>query len=234
MSEAARSLALCSKRLHRLGYAPGTAGNISLRLSAKHILVTPTGCSKGALRADDMVEVDMRGTTVRGSREATSEIAMHLIVYRMRPDVQAVVHAHPPVCTAFASCGVALDQPLCSEIAVTLGSVPLATYATTGTEAVAESLLPHLMDHDAILLANHGAVTYGSNLDDALWKMETVEHFAHITLAARQIGTPQFLSPAQLAELAEAKQRYIQRSATKSNRDVLEDTAAVPVFHRGS
>ena len=117
MSEAAKSLALCSKRLHRLGYAPGTAGNISLRLSAKHILVTPTGCSKGALRADDMVEVDMRGTTVRGSREATSEIAMHLIVYRMRPDVQAVVHAHPPVCTAFASCGVALDQRQVHDVA---------------------------------------------------------------------------------------------------------------------
>jgi len=161
--------------------------------------VTPTGCSKGAIRGDDIVEVDMRGHTMRGTREATSEIDMHLIVYRMRPDVRAVVHAHPPLTTAFASCGIALDQPLCSEIAITLGSVPLAQYATTGTLAVAESLLPFLMDHDAIMLANHGAVTYGSSLQDALWKMETLEHFAHIALAARQIGTPVILDAAEMA-----------------------------------
>lgn len=207
-------LARCSRRLHRLGYAPGTAGNLSFRLSSTRIMATPTGCSKGSLRAEDMVEVDMRGNTLAGSRSVTSEIAMHLIVYRMRPDVFAVVHAHPPLATAFASCGVALDQPLCSEIAVTLGSVPLASYATTGTDAVAESLLPHLMDHDAIMLANHGVVTYGRDLEDALWKMETVEHFAQIALAARQIGTPQFLTPAQLSELADAKQRYVLRSRT--------------------
>jgi L-fuculose-phosphate aldolase len=211
MIELERSLAHTARSLHRLGFTPGTAGNLSIRLDAERILATPTGCSKGALRPHDIVEVDMHGNTVRGTREATSEIAMHLIIYRMRPDVEAVVHAHPPLTTAFASCGVALDQPLCSEIAITLGTVPLAEYATTGTLAVCESLLPFLMDHDAIMLANHGAVTYGSSLADALWKMETLEHFAHIALAARQIGTPQFLSAAQLAELAEAKQRYAQR-----------------------
>jgi L-fuculose-phosphate aldolase len=211
MSELARSLAQTARSLHRLGFTPGTAGNLSLRLGPERILATPTGCSKGALRSQDIVEVDMHGNTVRGTREATSEIAMHLIIYRMRPDVNAVVHAHPPLTTAFASCGIALDQPLCSEIAITLGTVPLAQYATTGTLALSESLLPFLMDHDAVMLANHGAVAYGSSLEDAIWKMETLEHFAHITLAARQIGTPQFLSAAQLAELAQAKQRYAQR-----------------------
>jgi L-fuculose-phosphate aldolase len=204
-------MAACSHTLYRLGYTPGTAGNLSVRLDGERILATPTGCSKNRLKPEDMVIVNYAGELLAGTRNVTSEIDMHLTVYRMRDDVEAVVHAHPPLTTAFASCGVALDQPLCSEILISLGSVPLAGYATTGTRAVSESLLPFLMDHDAIMLANHGAVTYGTCLEDAVGKMETVEHFAQVTLTARQIGTPQFLSAEQVRELAEARRKYVAR-----------------------
>src|ERR1700710_1971452 len=115
--------------VHRLGYTPGTAGNLSVRLDANLILSTPTGCSKGLLHAADMVIGDNQGKKVSGMRNVTSEIGMHLAVYRMRPDVQAIVHTHPPIATAFAACGKALDQPICSEIMMTTGLVPLAPYA---------------------------------------------------------------------------------------------------------
>jgi L-fuculose-phosphate aldolase len=149
---------------------------------------------------------------VSEGRNVTSEIGMHLVIYDQRPDVQAVVHAHPPIATGFASCGLALEEPLCSEIIMSLGSIPLAPYATTGTAEVASSIQPLIVDHDAVLLANHGVVTAGDNLQDAFMRMETVEHFAHICLVARQLGCPQPLSCDRLQQLEEARSRY-QRNA---------------------
>src|SRR6185437_9787995 len=162
-----RQLVRIGKSMHRVGYTPGTAGNLSVRLDGKRILATPTGCSKSLLHVEDMVIVDLEGKKLSGSRNVTSEIGMHLTVYRMRPDVQAIVHAHPPIATAFATCRKALDQPICSEIIMTTGLVPLAKYATTGTEEVGASLEPFIAEHDAILLANHGLLTYGESLMDA-------------------------------------------------------------------
>jgi L-fuculose-phosphate aldolase len=171
--------------------------------------------SKCLLKASDMVVVDMEGRRVCESRNVTSEIGMHLAIYRQRPDVQAVVHAHPPIATGFASCGLALEEPLCSEIVMALGSIPLAPYATTGTDDVASSIQPLIVDHDAVLLANHGVVTAGGTLQDAFMRMETVEHFAHICLVARQLGCPQPLSRDHLKQLAEARSRY-ERNASPS------------------
>ena len=119
-----KQLARFGKWLYRLGFVPGTAGNLSVRLSHDRILATPTGMSKFLLKAADMVVVDMEGHRVCESRNVTSEIGMHLAIYRHRPDVQAVVHAHPPIATGFASCGLALEEPLCSEIVMALGSIP--------------------------------------------------------------------------------------------------------------
>jgi L-fuculose-phosphate aldolase len=169
--------------------------------------------SKCLLKASDMVLVDMEGRRVCESRNVTSEIGMHLAIYRQRPDVQAVVHAHPPIATGFASCGLALEEPLCSEIVMALGSIPLAPYATTGTDDVASSIQPLIVDHDAVLLANHGVVTAGGTLQDAFMRMETVEHFAHICLVARQLGCPRPLSRDHLQQLAEARSRY-ERNAS--------------------
>jgi L-fuculose-phosphate aldolase len=189
---------------------PGTAGNLSVRLDASRLLVTPTGVSKFLLRSADMVIVDLEGRQLNGHRRMTSEVSMHLAIYRHRADVTAVVHSHPPIATAFACVGRGLDEMLCQEAVMTLGVVPLATYAATGTEEVAGSLTPLIPDHDAILLANHGAVTCGRNLLEAFQKMETVEHLAEITLVAHQLGAPRTLEHEQIRQLREAKTRYLQ------------------------
>jgi L-fuculose-phosphate aldolase len=203
-----KQLARFGKWLYRLGFVPGTAGNLSLRMGPDRILATPTAMSKCLLKAADMVLVDMEGCRVSEGRNVTSEIGMHLAIYRQRPDVQAVVHAHPPIATGFASCGLALEEPLCSEVVMALGSIPLAPYATTGTADMASSIQSLIVDHDAVLLANHGVVTAGDTLLNAFMRMETVEHYAHICLVARQLGCPQPLSSDHLQQLAEARSRY--------------------------
>jgi L-fuculose-phosphate aldolase len=208
-----RQLVRIGKAMHRVGYTPGTAGNLSVRLNSQYILATPTGCSKSLLQASDMVIVDLEGHKISGLRNVTSEIGMHLAVYRMRPDVQAIVHAHPPTATAFAACRKPLDQPICSEIMMTTGLVPLAKYATTGTEEVGASLEPFIAEHDAILLANHGLLTYGESLMDAFMKTETVEHFAQVCLAASQLGGAKPLNETDIEKLHRAKARY-KRNAT--------------------
>jgi L-fuculose-phosphate aldolase len=189
---------------------PGTSGNLSVRLDDWRLLVTPTGVSKFLLKTADMVVVDLEGRHLDGYRKMTSEVSMHLAVYRHRNDVTAVIHSHPPIATAFACVGRGLDEMLCQEAVMTLGVVPLATYAATGTEEVAASLAPFIPDHDAILLANHGAVSYGRTLLEAFQKMEIVEHLANITLVAHQLGAPRTLEHEQIKQLRDAKNRYLQ------------------------
>lgn len=208
--ELRRQLSRFSRWLYRLGFAPGTSGNLSVKLPFNdgRILATPTGCSKALLRPSDMVVVDRDGHFLSGTRNVTSEIGMHIAVYRGRPDVNAVVHAHPPIATGFASCGLALDAPLCAELIMTLGKIPLAPYATTGTDEVGASLEPLLRDHDAILMANHGLVTYGKDLLDAFMKTETCEHFAQVSLTAHQLGCRKLLEDDALSKLLQARARY--------------------------
>jgi L-fuculose-phosphate aldolase len=198
------------KWLYRLGFMPGTSGNLSVRLDQQTLLVTPTGASKCLLEPEDMVIVDLEGRQLAGTKRVTSEIGMHLAIYRQRKDIEAVVHSHPPVATAFACAGWALKEVLCQEAAMTLGEVPLADYATTGTSEVAASLEPLIDDHEVILMANHGVVSYGQTLLDAFLKMETVEHLAKIRLVAHQLGTAQILKKEQLEKLIQAKERYIR------------------------
>jgi L-fuculose-phosphate aldolase len=207
-----RELVRFSKLLHRMGFMPGTSGNLSVRLDAERLLVTPTGASKFLLRSEDMVIVDMEGRHLEGARRVTSEVSMHLAVYHLRPDVGAVVHSHPPIATAFACAGRGLEEVLCQEAVMTLGAVPLAKYATTGTGEVAASLVPYMAEHDAILMANHGAVSYGGTLLTAFQKMETVEHLAQVALVADQLGAPHYLKHEQIRELQGAKARYLQNA----------------------
>ena len=210
--ELRRDLVRFGRWLHRLGFMPGTSGNLSVRLSQERLLATPTGASKYLLQARDMVVIDLEGRQISGSKRVTSEIGMHLAIYQQRQDVQAVIHSHPVVATAFACAGRALDEPLCSEAVMALGAVPLASYATTGTDQVAASLMNLIPRHDAILMANHGAVTYGTSLLDAFLKMETVEHYAKICLVAHQLGTPRPLKQLEVEQLVEAKSRYQQNA----------------------
>ncbi|WP_419805489.1 class II aldolase/adducin family protein [Terriglobus sp.] len=204
-----REIVRYSRRLSQRGFMPGTAGNLSAMIDEARILVTPTGVCKGLLKASDLVIVDLQGNLLEGTRGVTSELGMHLTIYQNRADVRAVVHAHPPISTAFACSSCALDELLCQESVMTVGPVPLAPYATTGTSDVATSLAPFLCGHDAILLENHGVVTYGKTLTEALLNMETVEHIAQVALVAHQLGRPRPLHPEQVQQLRAARNRYL-------------------------
>ena len=207
------------KMLHERGLIAATDGNISARLHDGAILITPTCISKGMMSSEDLLVVDMNGRRVSGFRDVTSEIGMHMTVYRMRPDINAIVHAHPPTATGFAACGLALDQALISEVLLSLGGVPLARYATPGTSELSESLEPFIPDHDAVLMANHGVVTYGCDLMQAYLNMETVEHFAKIALVVKQLGCEHPLAADQVTKLLEMRQRiqtYKSEQRTRS------------------
>jgi L-fuculose-phosphate aldolase len=188
-------------------------------LDGQRLLVTPTGVSKALLKAADMVIVDMDGTPLAGSRKVTSEISMHLAVYQLRDEMRAVVHSHPPIATAFACSGRGLNEMLCQEAVMTLGAVPLARYATTGTDEVAASLVPLIPGHEAILMANHGAVSYGETLLEAFLKMETVEHLAYVALVAHQLGSAQPLNAVQVQQLHLARAKYLQNAQMISPED---------------
>lgn len=208
------------KLLHQTGLVAATDGNLSVRLENGNILCTPTLMSKGLMELDDLVIVDPRGNKVSGSRDVSSEVNMHLVIYRNRRDVGAVVHAHPPTATGYAAAGLALDRALCSEIIVTLGSVPLANYETPGTPELAEALAPLVADHDAILMANHGVVTCGKDLLSAYMNMETVEHFAKIALVTHLLGKQQPLSDQHVDRLREIRTKYrTQNHAVAQGKD---------------
>jgi L-fuculose-phosphate aldolase len=223
--ELRRDIVRYARWLYRLGYMPATAGNLSVRLDDERILVTPTGVSKYQMRRSDLAIVDLDGRQLHGCRKPTSELGMHLAFYRQRSDVLAVIHSHPPVATAFACAGRGLEEMLCQEAAMTLGPVPLARYATTGTEEVAESLRPLIPGHDAVLLANHGAVTCGANLFDAFCKMETLEHVAQIRLAAEELGSFNTLDGEREEHLRQARLRYLANATASGVRQRSEHNA---------
>src|SRR5690554_5436111 len=178
------------RRIYNLGFVAANDGNISVRVGDDEILTTPTGVSKGFMNPDMIIRVDMAGNKLEGKLKPSSELKLHLEVYKQRPDVRAVLHAHPPVATAFAVAGIPLDKPVLPEIVISLGRIPTAKYATPSTEELPASVRPYLEDHDAVLLENHGALTVGSNLFNALFKMEQIEHFAKISLRSeeRRVG----------------------------------------------
>jgi L-fuculose-phosphate aldolase len=194
--------------LHQFGYVAAMDGNLSVRLDEGRVLATPTAMSKGALRPADMVIVDMDGTLIAGRHLVSSEIAMHLLIYKLRPDIRGIVHAHPPTATGFAAAGVALNQPLVCEVVMGLGSIPLAKYGTPGTPELCESLEPMIPQYDAILMSNHGAVAYAETLHHAYMKMETVEHFAKIALVTHVLGRQQPLGDQELEKLLLARAKY--------------------------
>jgi L-fuculose-phosphate aldolase len=196
------------RMLHDRGFVAAMDGNLSVRLRQDRILVTPTCLSKGAMRPADMVVVDAEGQQVAGRRNVTSEIGMHLLIYRLRPDVSAIVHAHPPTATGFAAAGMALTEPLVCEVVMGLGCIPLARYGTPGTSELAQTLEPYVPGYDAILMSNHGVVTYGDTLEHAYMKMETVEHFAQIALVTHLLGRQQPLKQVEIEKLLLARTKY--------------------------
>ncbi len=202
------------RRLYERGLIAGPDGNVSVRLAPDRLLVTPAGMSKVDVAAADLVEVTMAGRRVRGRHHPSTEIAVHLRIYARRPDVQAVVHAHPPVATGFALAGEGLPEQVLPEIICQVGAVPLVPYGTPGTEALADRFEPYLDGHDAFLMANHGAVTAGPSLLIAHQRMESLEHAARIMLIARLLGRVIELSPTDVAALVAARERASTPRAT--------------------
>jgi len=194
--------------VYQKGWVAANDGNISVRLDEERVLCTPTGVSKGMMHPDDLIIVDMQGNKIVGRRERTSEIAMHLTVYGLRPDIRSVVHAHPPVATGFATAGRPLNLALLPEVVIGLGCVPLADYGLPGTPELTEPMLPYIPKYDAIMMGNHGAVCYGEDVYKAFFRMETVEHFARITLVAELLGGPKVLPRLEVEKLFESRGRY--------------------------
>lgn len=183
--------ALChiGRLLYDRGYVAANDGNLSLLVAENRLLLTPSGVSKGRMTPDMLLLTDLAGQVLEGDRHPSSETKLHLAVYHAREDVRAVVHAHPPVSTAFAVCRRGLTEPMLSELVAGLGEVPCTpAFAMLSTEEVPESIRPYLPDHNAVLLANHGALTWGGDLWTAFDRLETVEHTAKILLNARLLG----------------------------------------------
>ena len=195
------------RRLWERGLIAGGDGNVSVRLGNGRILVTPAGMSKVDVEPGDLVELAPDGTQLAGARRASTEVRMHLRIYERRPDVRAVVHAHPPTATAFAVAGESFMAGVLPEIILMLGQVPLLPYATPGTPELADRFDPYVARHDAFLLANHGATTCGGTLVLAHQRMESLEHAARILLGARLLGRVNELTPEQVAALVAARER---------------------------
>lgn len=196
------------RRLWQRGYVASNDGNISVRLDDRRLITTPANVSKGFMTPDMMVITDLEGKKLSGDRKASSEIKMHLQVYRERSDVHAVVHAHPPTATGFAVAGIPLDKAVLAEVVTTLGSIPIAEYATPSTDELPAAISKYLKVHDGLLLANHGALAIGPDLFTAYHRMETIEHFAKISLVSRTLGREHLLSREEVQRLQSLRGMY--------------------------
>ena len=211
------------RRMYARGYVASNDGNISIRLDDTTILTTPKSVSKGFMTADMMVVVDLDGKKIRGTRDASSELLMHLEVYKNRPDVRAVVHAHPPTATGFAVAGIPLDRAVLAEVVTTLGSIPIAEYGTPSTPELPAAVRKYIKAHDGLLLANHGALTIGPDVYAAYYKMETIEHFAKISLVTRQLGREHLLSREEVHRLQESARQLRHQGAGADLRGRISD-----------
>src|SRR5207247_11473035 len=197
---ARRDMVTVGRLMYERSYVVSSDGNLSVRLDDGRVVATPTMTCKGRMTEDSLAITDIQGKALNDAR-ASSELAMHLLIYRERPDVKAVCHAHPPHGTAFAVAGLAIDQPILSEVILTLGCVPLAGYGTPSTEELSEAMQPLIKHHNALLMANHGAVAYGSDLWQAFDRLETLEHTAKIAILSRALGGSKNLPPDAIEKL---------------------------------
>src|ERR671910_3457740 len=196
------------RRMYARGYTASNDGNISARLDDRRLLMTPKSVCKGFMTPEMLCITDLDGRKLVGERDPSSEMQMHLEVYRQRPDVRAVVHAHPPTATGFAVAGIPLDRAVLAEVVTTLGSVPIAEYGTPSTQELPDAVRQYIKAHDGLLLANHGALTVGHELFAAYYKMETIEHFAKISLTARLLGGERLLPLHEVLRLQSLRGMY--------------------------
>ncbi len=208
-SETINQILDIGRRMWSRGFVAANDGNISVRTGKNELLTTPTGVSKGHMLPGMIIRMDMDGNVLghSGGYRPSSEVKMHIQVYRQRDDVGAVVHAHPPYCTSFAVAGIPLDKMILPEAVLTLGAVPLAPYGTPSTSEIPESIRPIIENSDAVLLANHGALTLGADLTTAYFRMETLEHSAHIYHLALRLGNANVIPPTEIEKLMELRRR---------------------------
>jgi len=205
------------KRLYEKRFVASNDGNISARIDDKRVLVTATKVCKGDMTLDDILVVDYDGNLLEGDRKPTSELKMHLAVYKQRKDAKAIVHAHPPNATAFAVSGINLDKLTLPEVIFTLGKISFAEYGTPSTSQIPDAVSKVVHDSDAILLANHGALCLGESVMDAYFKMETLDHFASITLKSRSLGGERELDPSEEKELFKVRSEVFGKKGINCN-----------------
>src|SRR5678809_452373 len=222
---ARRDLIRICHLMYERSYVVPSDGNVSVRLDDGRILATPTMTCKGRMTEDLIAITDLEGKALNDKR-SSSELAMHLLIYKMRPDVRAVCHAHPPNGTAFAVAGLAIDQPILSEVILTLGCVPLAAYGTPSTDELTEAMRPLVKHHNALLMANHGAVAYGSDLWQAFDRLETLEHTAKIAILSRMLGGSKNLPADAVEKLINVREKagYLGESARGQACGYLHET----------
>ena len=194
------------QKMYDKGFVAANDGNISVRFKDDIIIVTPTGVSKGEMDPDSLVKMTLDGEIISGNSQPSSEVKMHIEVYKQSLDIRAVAHAHPPISTAFAVARQPLDRPIVSEAILTLGVVPVADYATPGTHEVPDSIKPFVKGYNAVLLANHGLLTWGNELMQAFFRMESAEQYAKIMFYLGKINEPQELNCANVAELVKQRE----------------------------
>lgn len=216
------------QKLYDKGFVAANDGNISVRISPNEIIVTPTGVSKGGMKPEDLVKMTLDGTILSGKAKPSSEVKMHIQVYRLNSKIQAVVHAHPPIATAYAVARMPMQKPILSEAVVNLGIVPVADYALPGTQEVPDSIKPYINDYNAVLLANHGLLTWGEDLTQAFYRHESVEHYGKILLYVNQIGQAQEFNCEEVGALLDIRKQIGIESGgvpeCRSNRPVHQPT----------
>jgi L-fuculose-phosphate aldolase len=207
--EVRKQICEIGKRIYSNGFVAANDGNITVKLNDNEILATPTGVSKGFMTPDMILKCNMNGEPIgpTGKYRPSSELKMHLRVYKHRPDVGSVVHAHPPIATSFAIAGIPLTKPIMPEAVISLGCVPIAAYGTPSTEEIPDAVEKYLDNYDAVLLENHGALSYGADLITAYYKMESLEFYAKLTFISTLLGGPKELNDTQVQKLYEIRRK---------------------------
>lgn len=206
--QAKREIIEAGNKLYAAGFVAANDGNITAKMDDGSVWCTPTGVSKGGMTEDMLVRIDAQGNVLEGSLKVSSEIALHLAIYRENPDLGGIVHAHGPGATAWAAYGKPWDMAISLDSALSLGVVPCVPFAITGSKALAESAAPYCKDHTAVLLEHHGAVTWGNSVKQALFRTEVLEHTFRVYANMRAFGEVRLLSDAQLDEVELVKKKF--------------------------
>lgn len=208
MDKLKKQISKTGSKLYKKGFASGCSGNISVKVD-NNILITPSGFNLAEVEEEDVIVLDLEGNVICGSHKASSEKKLHTEIYKIRPDINSVIHAHLPKCTAFSIAGIPLDKPIHSEVVFTFpNGVPIAEYAMPSTDELAINTAKYFNNNDAVLMANHGAVVVGKDLREAYFKLETLEFYAELSLYTKILGNANELSKDQVNDLIDLRKKF--------------------------